>query len=82
MTAVSSIQWGSDMATPNGIRFRLLTVQNDELVRIITALKATRPMNMAELLETVRELQDELKAALTALDRAAVASDQQSDGDA
>ena len=69
------------MATPNGIRFRLLTVQNDELVRIITALKATRPMNMAELLETVRELQDELKAALTALDRAAVASDQQSDGD-
>ena len=53
--------------TPNGIRFRLLTVQNDELVRIIAAMKATRPANLAELVVTCQALQAEIKAGLTRL---------------
>ena len=73
------------MATPNGIRFRLLQVQADELNRIIAAMKANPPPNAAELVGVIRELRDELKATATALqsDRAAVArvqvsTDQQS----
>ncbi len=59
--------------TPSGIRFRLLKVQHDELVRIVEAMKDSKPANMAELLNVCREVQAEIKAAATAMqdDRAA-----------
>ena len=68
--------------TPNGIRFRLLQVQADELNRIIAAMKANPPANAAELVATCQEIQAELKAALTAMqgDRAAMARAQASTG--
>lgn len=68
--------------TPDNIRFRLLKAQNDELVRIIAAMKANPPANTAELVATCQTLQADIRAGLTALDRAAVATDQQSDGNA
>ena len=70
------------MVTPNGIRFRLLQVQADELNRIIAAMKANLPPNATELVGVIREVQAELAAAATALqcDRAAVARAQASTG--
>lgn len=70
--------------TPARIRIRILQAQSNELHRIIEELKATKPPNMAELVAVCREVQDELKAAATALQggRAAVATDQQSEGNA
>ena len=72
----------TDMVTPNGIRFRLLQVQADELNRIIAAMKANLPPNATELVGVIREVQAELAAAATALqcDRAAVARAQASTG--
>jgi len=59
--------------TPIGIRVRLLRVQSAELIRIVTELKATKPANVVELVNVCREVQDEIKAAATAMqdDRAA-----------
>ena len=66
------------MVTPNGIRLRLLTAQNDELVRIIAAMKANPPANLAELVVTCQALQADIRAGLTALDRAAGMIDERS----
>ena len=53
--------------TPDGIRFRLIQVQADELYRIIAAMKANPPPNAAELVGVIRELRAELAAAVAAL---------------
>ena len=66
------------MVTPNGIRLRLLTAQNDELVRIIAAMKANPPANLAELVVTCQALQADIRAGLRALDRAAGMIDERS----
>ena len=67
--------------TPARIRIRILKAQMDELRLIVTELKATPPANMNELVAACCEVRDEVASALTALDRAAVATDAQSDGD-
>ena len=65
--------------TPATIRIRVLQAQSNELRIIRLELKDCPPVNMAELVETVRELQDGLKAAVA---RVQVATDRLSVGDA